>query len=128
MVDDWLAHTPKDIIAKNFGVNASVFDNLPKTDPYILSGNVSTQLAPDPNGQLTGNSSYVYHTKKGDAVEVPGGGGTFQKVDSRNFPIATTIAAAIIVLEPKGLRELHWHPNVTSLHTRWNLFSDTNFF
>lgn len=113
MVDDWLAHTPKDIIAKNFGVNASVFENLPKTDPYILAGKVSTENAPDPNGELTGNSSYVYHTKKEDKKAVPGGGGTFQKVDSRNFPIATTIAAAIVELEPKGLRELHWHPNVS---------------
>lgn len=37
-------------------------------------------------------------------------------VDSRNFPIATTIAAAIVTLEPGGLRELHWHPNVSILH------------
>ncbi|KAI4247327.1 MAG: hypothetical protein L6R42_009672, partial [Xanthoria sp. 1 TBL-2021] len=41
----------------------------------------------------------------------PGGGGTLANVDSRNFPIATTIAAAIITLEPQGLRELHWNPN-----------------
>lgn len=115
MVDDWLAHTPKDILAKNFGVNESIFENLPKTDPYILASDVSTEKAPDPNGELVGNSSYVYHTKKGDAKEVPGGGGTFQVVDSRNFPIATTIASAIVVLEPKGLRELHWHPNVRLL-------------
>jgi oxalate decarboxylase len=38
MVDDWLEHTPKDVIAKNFGVNISVFNNLPATDPYILNG------------------------------------------------------------------------------------------
>lgn len=36
-------------------------------------------------------------------------------VDSRNFPIATTLAAAIVTLEPGGLRELHWHPNVSIL-------------
>ena len=34
MVDDWIAHTPRSILAQNFGVNESVFDTVPKTDPY----------------------------------------------------------------------------------------------
>jgi oxalate decarboxylase len=32
-------------------------------------------------------------------------------VDSTNFPAASTIAAALVEVEPGGLRELHWHPN-----------------
>ncbi|PSS22779.1 hypothetical protein M430DRAFT_64500 [Amorphotheca resinae ATCC 22711] len=111
MVDDWVAHTPKDILAKNFGVNASVFSTVPATDPYILKGNISTIPASSPYGTLSGNSSYVYHASQHPATPAPGGGGTIQIVDSRNFPIATTIAAAIVTVEPKGLRELHWHPN-----------------
>ncbi|KAL3444689.1 RmlC-like cupin domain-containing protein [Aspergillus insuetus] len=39
------------------------------------------------------------------------GGGTFRRIDWRNFPFSTTIAATIAELEPRGLRELHWHPN-----------------
>jgi oxalate decarboxylase len=31
--------------------------------------------------------------------------------DSRNFTVATTVAAALVTLRPGGLRELHWHPN-----------------
>jgi oxalate decarboxylase len=31
--------------------------------------------------------------------------------DSSNFPAATTIAAALVEVEPGGMRELHWHPN-----------------
>ena len=38
-------------------------------------------------------------------------GGTVRIVDSRNFKAAKTIAAALVELEPGGLRELHWHPN-----------------
>ena len=30
---------------------------------------------------------------------------------STNFPISTTTAAALVEVEPCGLRELHWHPN-----------------
>ena len=65
-----------------------------------------------PNGELTGNSSYTYHTFQHEPETVPGGGGTFYKIDSTNFPISTTIAAAYVTLKPKGLRELHWHPTV----------------
>jgi oxalate decarboxylase len=31
--------------------------------------------------------------------------------DSTNFPVSTTIAAALVEVQPGGLRELHWHPN-----------------
>jgi oxalate decarboxylase len=113
MVDDWLAHTPKSIIAKNFGLNESVFKNIPTSDPYILNGTVTNQTVSGPNTQLTGNSSFVYRTLSNPAaaVPVPGSGGTFYKVDSTNFPIAKTIAATFVTLKPGALRELHWHPN-----------------
>lgn len=115
MVDDWIAHTPKDILAKNFGVNASVFGTVPSADPYIVKGDgkVSTIPAKSPYGALTGNSSYVYHASEKPVTNAPGGGGTIQIVDSRNFPISQTIAAAIVTLEPGALRELHWHPTVS---------------
>ncbi|MEJ1977311.1 MAG: cupin domain-containing protein [Acetobacteraceae bacterium] len=32
-------------------------------------------------------------------------------VDTSNFPVSKTIAAALVEIEPGGLRELHWHPN-----------------
>jgi oxalate decarboxylase len=113
-IDDWLAHTPKDVLAKNFGVDPSVFANLPATNPYIKNGTVSTsKVTPGPAGPLTGNDSYVYRTFQHPSVPVPGGGGEFRKIDSTNFPISKTIASTVVKLEPGGLRELHWHPNVS---------------
>ena len=38
-------------------------------------------------------------------------GGTVQIADSTNFPISRTVAAALVTVEPGGLREMHWHPN-----------------
>src|SRR5260370_17651463 len=38
-------------------------------------------------------------------------GGTPRIADSRVFPVSTTIAGAMVQLEPGGVRELHWHPN-----------------
>ena len=104
MIMQWIAHTPTAILAKNFGVNASVFSTVPTPDPYILNGTSSTATVTGAVAGLFGNSSYVFHNSSKAAIAVPGGGGTISIVDSRNFPIATTIAAAIINLEPGGLR------------------------
>jgi oxalate decarboxylase len=38
--------------------------------------------------------------------------GTVRIVDSRIFPASTTIAAALVEVNPGAMRELHWHPNV----------------
>lgn len=111
-VDDWITHTPKSILAKNFGVNESLFDTVPTPDPYIVKGEVEDSTVTSPYGKLEGNSSYVYKLSQKTIPPAPGGGGTLAIVDSRNFPIAKTLAAAIVTLEPGGLRELHWHPNV----------------
>ena len=96
-----------------------MFDNLPEVDPFILAGDISDPTVPDPNGMLQGNSSYVHHASPADERKVPGGGGTLRIIDSRNFPVAKTIASAIVTLEPKGLRELHWHPNVCEILVIW---------
>jgi oxalate decarboxylase len=37
--------------------------------------------------------------------------GTVRITDSGVFPVSKTIAAALVEIEPGGLRELHWHPN-----------------
>jgi oxalate decarboxylase len=57
MVDDWIAHTPRAILAQNFGVNESAFDIVPKTDPYILNATVTTANDTGAESGLYGNSS-----------------------------------------------------------------------
>ncbi|KAK4220746.1 oxalate decarboxylase oxdD [Podospora fimiseda] len=111
-VDDWIARNPRDILAKNFGLDESVFENVPSPNPYILNGTVSTRnVTGNPAGELTGNASFVYRTFEHPSESVPGQGGVFYKIDSTNFPVSKTIAATFVQLKPKGLRELHWHLN-----------------
>ncbi|KAI9677597.1 MAG: hypothetical protein M1817_006551 [Caeruleum heppii] len=110
-IADWVKHTPKDVLAKNFGLDESVFDSVPERTPNILNSTTSTREVDNPDGEVTGNSSFVYHTFQHPSESVPGGGGTFYKIDSTNFPISKTIAATFVTLKPGGLRELHWHPN-----------------
>lgn len=111
-VDDWVAHTPRDVIAKNFGLDPAIFDKVPNPNPNILNGTVSTKnVTGGPAGELTGDASFVYRTLQHDPEPVPGNGGTFYKIDSTNFPASKTLAATYVTLKPGGLRELHWHPN-----------------
>ena len=37
--------------------------------------------------------------------------GTVRVVDAQNFQVSKTIAAALVEVEPGGIREMHWHPN-----------------
>jgi oxalate decarboxylase len=55
----------------------------------------------------------VYRTFQHAPEPAPGGGGQWWKIDSTNFPVAKTIASTYVVIEPKGVRELHWHPTVS---------------
>lgn len=132
-VDDWLAKTPRRILARNFGVDESVFANLPATNPNIQNGTVATRNATAAGGdgaaagrKLQGNASFVYRTLQHKAEAVPGNGGEFRKIDSTNFPVSKTIAATFVTLKPRGLRELHWHPNVCRRAIKRGVVDPTN--
>ena len=40
-------------------------------------------------------------------------GGDARVVDSTNFPISSSIAAAMVTIKPGAMREMHWHPNAS---------------
>ncbi|KAM5447770.1 putative oxalate decarboxylase [Microsporum audouinii] len=110
-IADWVSHTPKEVLAKNFNIPIGTFDKTDKHDLDILnSTTTTTRNVTGPNGPLMGNSSYTFHIHNALEVPIPGGGGTIQIVDSKNFPISKTIACAVVRLKPGALRELHWHP------------------
>lgn len=112
LLTDWFKHTPLQVLAKNLGVPESALANIPQ-DPdherYIFNGQVPPALADDvvrgPAGEAM---SMTYRLLEQDPVEVPGG--RVRIVDSSNFPAASTIAAALVELDPGAMRELHWHP------------------
>jgi oxalate decarboxylase len=59
-----------------------------------------------PNGAVP--QSFVYRLMEQEPMRSRGG--SVRIVDSTTFPISTTTAAALVEVEPGGLRELHWHP------------------
>ncbi|RCW77860.1 oxalate decarboxylase family bicupin [Phyllobacterium bourgognense] len=111
LLSDWFRHVPKTILAKNFGVPAASFDNLPSpSDRYIFNLPVPGNLDSDRiAGATTVPNGFVH--RMSSQTPISSAGGTVRITDSRNFPASKTIAAALVEIEPGGMRELHWHPN-----------------
>ncbi|MCJ2035651.1 oxalate decarboxylase family bicupin [Methylobacterium sp. J-068] len=110
LLTDWMAHTPKDILAKNFGLPQSAFDGLPETELYIFPGPMPGPLAGDRMGGAGPVPEPFSHRMLAQApLSLPGG--SVRITDSSVFKASKTIAAALVELEPGAIRELHWHPN-----------------
>jgi oxalate decarboxylase len=114
LVTDWLAHTPPDVLAKNFNVPVDVFKNIPLDNLWIFQGNDpgTLQAAERAIASPLGAVPHPYIFSLSDLPPVKQTkGGKVQIADSRNFKAAANIAAALVTVKPGGIRELHWHPN-----------------
>jgi oxalate decarboxylase len=116
LLSDWLKHTPPDILQQNFGLPANAIENLPKGEPlYIFRSDEPVKSlkeeiaevarhAAKPKMSYTFKASTMTPTKQSDA-------GSVKVIDSKNFPASAKIAAAIVMVKPGCIREMHWHPN-----------------
>jgi oxalate decarboxylase len=113
LITDWLTHTPKNILAKNFNVPESTFDQVPKKELFIFQTNLPGDLKAEQKEASDGTGvvprRYDFRTSELKPIKTSQGG-EVKIIDSKNFPV-TPISAAIVTLKPGGLRELHWHPN-----------------
>ena len=117
LISDWARHTPRSVLAKNWGVPENELDEVYAAPPdgrYIFQASVPGDLEEDRRaaaGSL-GPSPLAfdfamhamqptYQTKSGEV----------RVIDARNFPVANSIAVAHVIVKPGGLRELHWHQN-----------------
>jgi oxalate decarboxylase len=111
LLSDWFKHTPADVLAKNFGVPVSAFANVPDpSELYIFPAPVPGTLASD---KTTGATEVPRSFSHNMIAQTPirTKSGTVRITDTKLFPVSKTIAAALVEVEPGGLRELHWHPN-----------------
>ena len=115
LVTDWIAHTPPDVLAKNFGVPAEAFKNIPLHNRWIYQTNppapplatVEAQMA-----SVAGKPPNPFVFRLGDmAPNRETKSGTVRIADSTNFLASKTVAASMVTIKPGGLREMHWHPN-----------------
>ncbi len=113
LISDWFRRIPKEVLAKNFGVPASNFDNLPNPDDlYIFNASKPGPLAGDRMTgvpQVSGAATFKHSLMAQNPIRTKGG--TVRIADSSVFKVSKTIASAIVEVEPGGMRELHWHSN-----------------
>jgi oxalate decarboxylase len=110
LLTDWLAHTPRDVLAKNFRTSEASLKNLSGKELYIFPAPRPGPLSGD---QISGAGPVPKTFSHRLLRQAPSrmAGGAVRIVDSTIFPASRTIAAALVELEPGALRELHWHPN-----------------
>ncbi|QOS78073.1 oxalate decarboxylase family bicupin [Paenibacillus sp. JNUCC31] len=110
-ISDWFAHTPPEVLSVNFGIPESAFQSMPTEQVYMFQdqvpGSLASQEVQSPYGTVP--LSFKHRLLAQKPTITPGG--SVRIVDSTNFPISTTVAAALVEIKPGGMRELHWHPN-----------------
>jgi oxalate decarboxylase len=111
LISDWIKHTPKEVLGKNFGVPPSSFEHMPDpSELYIFKSSVPGPLSSD---QIPGATAVPQTFSHRLLAQKPikTKSGTVRISDSSTFPVNKTLAAALVEIDPGGLRELHWHPN-----------------
>jgi oxalate decarboxylase len=114
LLTDWVAHTPPEILALNFGVPADAFSKIPLHNLWIFQGQLpgSLEAARAAATGAAGAPPYPFTFSLGSMKPTrQTKGGEVRIADSNNFNVSKTIAAAQVTVHPGGLRELHWHPN-----------------
>ncbi|PVH99394.1 Bicupin, oxalate decarboxylase/oxidase [Periconia macrospinosa] len=113
LLTDWIARTPKSVLAENFRIAPEVWEATPQSEKYIFRGrepnSISDEVPSDSKGYKKSKLQFTH--KMLDQEPVNTTGGQVRITDSTNFPISKTIAAAHLDIAPGALREMHWHPN-----------------
>jgi oxalate decarboxylase len=115
LVTDWIAHTPPEVLAKNFGLPVEAFKNIPLRNRWIYQSNRPAPPLETVEAQMAAAAGKPPHPFVFRLADLPLSretkSGTVRIADSRNFIVSKTIAATRVEVKPGGLREMHWHPN-----------------
>jgi oxalate decarboxylase len=117
LLSEWMAHTPPEVLQKNFGIDKAALSTLPTGSLYIFPGTVPTNSVAQDRAEIGGSpvlspTQYTFKLKS-MAPTTSTKAGELRIVDSRNFPISKNFAVAMVTIKPGGMRELHWHPNAS---------------
>lgn len=114
LLSEWMAHTPPDVIAMNFGVPAETFAKIPLHELYIFQGEMPGPIEAS-RAEAQGSLGVPQLASTFRLADLPPvkktRGGEVRIADSTNFTVAKNIAASHVTLHPGGMREMHWHPN-----------------
>jgi oxalate decarboxylase len=114
LLSDWMAHTPREVLAKNFGAPPQALEKIRSQELFIFQSEVPPPLVTDQRaaGGALGPSDLDFAFRLSQQpISQRTKGGEVRIIDSSLFKVSTTITAAIVTVHPGGMRELHWHPN-----------------
>ena len=104
---DWLAHTPREVLAKNFGVPERAFATIPEKELFIFQAKPPGPLAADKvAGAGPVPTPYSHRLLAQKPLRTKSG--TVRFSDSTVFPAATTIAAAFVEVADIKASESCW--------------------
>ena len=114
-ITDWIDLTPKDMLAKNFGITPALFDAFPKGETYIQSGPV-IPISAAIDAPWPRDSTHKFALLKDAHSKRDFDGGTFHLATVDEWPIAKTMSGGRMVILPGQMKELHWNPNADEFH------------
>lgn len=104
LLTDWMAHTPKDVLAQNFGVTGQSLKKLVSKEKFIFQAAVPGPLEADRKATAgtLGLSpiDFGFRASKMPVIKRIKSG-EVRIVDSTKFKISTTVAAAIVTCPPQ---------------------------
>ena len=114
-ITDWVDLTPKDMLAKNFGVAAAMFDAFPKGETYIQAGPIlPPSEAHDAPWPRESTHKFALLTDPRGRRDFDGGSFYLASVDE--WPISKTMSGGYMTIKPGKMKELHWNPNADEFH------------
>jgi oxalate decarboxylase family bicupin protein len=119
LLTDWVARTPKAVLAENFRVHPEVFRAIPEKEKYIFQGREPGSIEkaiPKSKGYKKSKLQFSHKMLAQEPEETSGG--TVRITDSTNFALSKRVAAAHLDIQPGAFREMHWHPNADE----WSYF------
>lgn len=117
LLADFIAHTPKAVLSKNFRLHPQLFEHCPPSERYIFQGSIPDKIEREnPPGVKMSKLRFTHKMLAQDPIKTEAG--EVRITDTRNFPISQTVSAAHVTIKPGAIRELHWHPNADE----WSFF------
>ena len=115
LLADYTAHTPRDVLAKNFGVSKNALVKLPKGELYIFQADLPKGSLEEDRRTAAGSVGLSSENFSFRMMDMPpthkSAGGEVRIVDSSVFQVSNSVAAAHVIVHPGGMREIHWHQN-----------------
>lgn len=128
---DWIQAEPGNILSAILNLPGEQLQRSAAKVPLITK-NSPLLVAPTKTHGLATRSAQSFRFPLTQMPPVTSSGGTFVQASRQDFPMSKTMIASLTVLNPRGIREPHWHPNadewdfVISGRARITLFEGAN--